>query len=69
MWVQEPGSKYVGHITPKCGKAVSITNSLKEHFKGNEWETIKALGSDGTAVNTGMFYYVCCIHYKSSAVL
>lgn len=42
--VQEPGSKYMGHTTPKSGNSTNIANSLKDHFKGREWKSIKALG-------------------------
>lgn len=53
MLVQEPGSKYVGHITPETGTARSISNSILSFVPESDWNLIKAVGSDGTAVNTG----------------
>lgn len=56
--VQEPGSKYVGHITPKSGKAEKISEAIKDYFDDDVWEQIDCIGSDGTAVNTGITLHV-----------
>lgn len=58
MLVQEPGSKYVGHITPISGKAQDILGAINNCPTMTEdvWKSITAIGSDGTAVNTGRYH-------------
>ena len=54
----EPGSKYLTHFTPQSGKAIDLLNELYStslQFGCN----VKALGCDGTAVNTGAAGGVC----------
>lgn len=52
--VQEPGSNYVGHVTPSSGSAANITVGIINYLEKYEIDTsIMAIGCDGTAVNTG----------------
>ncbi len=52
--ISEPGAKYLDHFTPKSGKACDIADELFDLLKEyRSAETIRALGCDGTAVNTG----------------
>lgn len=51
--VQEPGSKYLGYITPDNGTSKVITNEMHDFLKDAEWKQVRAIGSDGTNVNTG----------------
>jgi len=53
--IQEPGSHYLGHVTPSSGHARSISSSIVEFFKMNEidFSQVITIGCDGTAVNTG----------------
>jgi len=53
--VQEPGSSYLGHVTPATGSALSIQNSIMNFIEENNInvENLMAIGYDGTAVNTG----------------
>lgn len=78
--VQEPGSKYLGHITPESGKAEGITTALIEHFSEDVWDKISSIGSDGTNVNTGIHagiirrieislkrplqWFICLLHFN-----
>lgn len=54
--IGEPGSQYLGHVTPKSGSAEDICKCLID-FGQNEinggWSKLLVVGSDGTAVNTG----------------
>lgn len=54
--VEEPGSTYFGHVTPKSGSGKDIVASILNHMKEAciDKKTIKALGCDGTATNTGV---------------
>ena len=54
--INEPASKYFGPISVKTGSAQIISDGLYEVIskKGVPMEDIKAIGCDGTAVNTGM---------------
>ncbi|XP_031339102.1 uncharacterized protein LOC116167737 isoform X2 [Photinus pyralis] len=51
----EPGSRYIGHVTPISGTASSIKGGILQflnlHFK--DVSSLVAIGCDGTAVNTG----------------
>lgn len=54
--ISEPGSTYMGHLTPSSGKSVSIQKCITEFLQkyyNNYRSTIMAIGCDGTAVNTG----------------
>lgn len=53
--VQEPGSKYIGHVTTKSGTALSIENSISKFLDENNIATseVTVVGCDGTNVNTG----------------
>lgn len=53
--VEEPGSKYIGHITPESGTGSGIASSILS-FCGNRGislDHLLVIGSDGTNVNTG----------------
>lgn len=54
--VQEPGSEYIGHVTPKSGSAKDISTCIISYIQEEIPETmnsIEAVGCDGTVVNTG----------------
>uniref|UniRef100_A0A6P7FUP9 Uncharacterized protein LOC114334346 n=1 Tax=Diabrotica virgifera virgifera TaxID=50390 RepID=A0A6P7FUP9_DIAVI len=52
--VSEPGSKYIGHLTPASGNSQSIKKSILEFLEHNfDVSNLQAIGCDGTAVNTG----------------
>ena len=52
--VQEPQSKYLGHITPESGSSSCIQSSIFSYLNSNNIEIsdLVAIGSDGTVVNT-----------------
>lgn len=53
--VQEPGSKYLGHVTPASGHGRSIMSSTSDFLSLNDIATseLVVIGCDGTNVNTG----------------
>jgi hypothetical protein len=53
--IEEPGSRYLGHISPSAGSAMEIKRSIVEYFSANNISVDKfvAIGCDGTNVNTG----------------
>lgn len=53
--LQEPGSVYLGHISPNSGSSANIFEAMCDLFSDNEisLDSIIAIGCDGTAVNTG----------------
>ena len=78
--IQEPGSHYLGHITPLTGSAKNVSSSIMDFLFSNDIDTndLKAIGCDGTAVNTGhkggiirlleeklerpLHWFVCLLH-------
>ena len=53
--IEEPGSSYIGHIAVQKGSATSIADGIHDFLKSKDiiMDDIVAIGSDGTAVNTG----------------
>ena len=53
--LQEPGSSYLGHVTPNSGTAKDIKSSITNFLSLNNIAADKlvAVGCDGTNVNTG----------------
>lgn len=53
--IQEPGSRYFGHVTPKCGDAEGVAASIWDYVlkRGIDVSLITCIGSDGEATNTG----------------
>uniref|UniRef100_A0A8D8THB2 Uncharacterized protein n=1 Tax=Cacopsylla melanoneura TaxID=428564 RepID=A0A8D8THB2_9HEMI len=53
--VQEPGHTYFGHVTCDSGSATGILTSILSYMdsKNEDLTNLKAVGCDGTAVNTG----------------
>lgn len=55
--LQEPGSQYIGHTTPKSGKSIHLAESICEFFRSNSGTiaqtTFNAVGCDGTNANVG----------------
>jgi hypothetical protein len=53
--IAEPGSKYFSHATPSSGSSKSITEAILSSLELNDVSAnnVKAIGCDGTAVNTG----------------
>ncbi|GBL98596.1 hypothetical protein AVEN_19663-1 [Araneus ventricosus] len=54
--MQEPKSKYIGHITVSNGEAITIAKGITEFLKENEQElsNLTVIGCDGANVNTGV---------------
>lgn len=53
--LQEPSSKYLGHVSSSSGAAENICTEILDFLHSNivDISQIKAIGCDGTAVNTG----------------
>ena len=53
--IEEPGSKYLGHVTPASGTAEDVKQSLMNflHERYESLDKFVAIGCDGTNVNTG----------------
>lgn len=53
--IQEPGSVYVGHVTPCSGSAQNIADSIISYLKktGLSLDDLDVIGCDGTVTNTG----------------
>lgn len=53
--VLEPGSNYIGHITPDSGHSKSIQTAIITYLQKNNFDVndLLAVGCDGTAINTG----------------
>ncbi|CAH0555064.1 unnamed protein product [Brassicogethes aeneus] len=53
--VKEPGSEYMGHVTPLSGSAANIKLCIVSYLEKHKIDKTKILviGCDGTAVNTG----------------
>ncbi|GBL75056.1 hypothetical protein AVEN_243840-1 [Araneus ventricosus] len=53
--IQEPGSVYIGHVTPTSGSSEDIVTSIISYLSGRgiSLEKLVVIGYDGTAVNTG----------------
>ena len=53
--IHEPGSHYLGHISPITGSARNIFAAIMEflHYNNFDLNDVVAIGCDGTAVNTG----------------
>lgn len=52
--IQEPGSKYVGHVNPLSGKAIDIANAILEYVaeKNITLTELVCVGCDGCQANT-----------------
>lgn len=67
--LKEPGAEYLGHVTPKSGRAADVFTELyavAQQFGAD----IRVLGCDGTAVNTGVRGGICRLFetFSGSAV-
>lgn len=53
--VQEPGSSYVGHVSPCSGSAQNIADSIISYLAetGLSLDDLDVDGCDGTVTNTG----------------
>lgn len=53
--MQQPGDKNLAHSTPITGTAPNILNSIIDCLNKNKikFQNLKAIGSDGTVINTG----------------
>lgn len=53
--IQEPGSTYIGHVSPSSSSSTDITRSIKSHLSelGIPLEKLEVIGCDGTVTNTG----------------
>jgi len=53
--IEEPGSTYIGHISPSNGSAAEIKRGIVDYFSANNisLSNLVAIGCDGTNVNTG----------------
>ena len=55
--LQEPGSQYIGRVTPKAGDASSICDTITDYLTSSTNDKVLELaiaGSNGTVLNTGM---------------
>lgn len=54
--LQEPGSEFIGHVTPSSGSALNITKAIIKYLEEENIDTaeLKAVGCDGTVTNTGL---------------
>ena len=50
--LEEPGSKYLGHIAPKDGTGSCIAEGILSYLEDKNTE-LRAIGCDGTNTNTG----------------
>ena len=66
--LEEPGSKYITHITPTAGDAASICDSICDYFTSNTNDTLTNLaicGCDNTVLNTGVYRGILrCLEVK-----
>lgn len=53
--IEEPASKYLGHVTPKSSSSLNISQSIIHFFqdKNINITNLVAIGCDGTVTNTG----------------
>jgi hypothetical protein len=53
--IKEPGSEYLGHVTPTSGTSLNLFQSIDTFLSKNSISTeqLVAIGCDGTNVNTG----------------
>jgi hypothetical protein len=52
--VEEPESRYIGHVTPQDGTGLEVGKSLFRNLeKNNAVKSVKVIGGDGTNVNSG----------------
>lgn len=52
--IEEPNSKYMGHVNPQSGTSSSCARSILNYLKSKaDLSQLVALGCDGTATNTG----------------
>lgn len=52
--IEEPSSKYIGHVSPESGNSNSCAKSILNYLKCNaDLSELIALGCDGTVTNTG----------------
>lgn len=54
--IGEPGSVYIGHVSPKSSKAEDISFSIISHMSEQEvsLDQLSVVGCDGTPTNTGL---------------
>lgn len=55
--IKEPGSIYLGHITPTSGTSKAIVKEITDYFSKHEksLSDLLAIGCDGTNVNVGKY--------------
>lgn len=60
--LQEPGSAFVGHVSPSSGSAENIANSILSYLTeaGFSIDELDVIGCDGTVTNTGWKTDVIC---------
>lgn len=54
--IQEPGNKFLGHVTPNSGSSDDIATSVISYLASNDisLKVLVVIGCDGTDVNTGL---------------
>lgn len=80
--VKEVGSSYLTHVSPEKSTAVAVSDCIYEKLTemGVSFENLKAVGSDGTVVNTGptggiitllekklekpLQWFICLLHFN-----
>lgn len=60
--VKEPGSKFIGYVTPAKGDAIGIVSAMKDFLTKEEYslQNLVAILCDGTPTNTGNKNGVIC---------
>ena len=61
--LEEPGSKYITHLSPSESNAKTISDNIVEYFENNEMDfsDLTCVGCDGTVVNTGTKCGIICL--------
>ena len=65
--LEEPGSKYITHITPDAGDAATICRTICDYFDStndNRLTELAIVGCDATVLNTGAENGVRCLDLK-----
>lgn len=61
--VEEPGSRYLGHVTPKDGTGEEVAKALYKSLKSIGAEkTVKVVGNDGCLANNGWDKGACACY-------
>ena len=52
--IDEPGGRYLSHVTPSSGHGISVANAIHKFLSENELcKNVQVIGCDGTNINVG----------------